>query len=53
MNKKIWLSLSVGLCVGMIPAVAQAQASGTADESSINDIVVTANKREETSARSA
>ena len=22
MNKKIWLSLSVGLCVGMIPAVA-------------------------------
>jgi outer membrane receptor protein involved in Fe transport len=45
---KLWLQLSVGFCVGLLPAAAQAQqAQGSADESSSNDIVVTANKREE------
>ena len=45
MNKKIWLYLSAGLCVGFLPAVAQAQES--ANDAASNDIVVTANKREE------
>ena len=45
---KLWLQLSVGFCVGLLPAAAQAQqAQGAADSSSAGDIVVTANKREQ------
>ena len=47
MNNKYWFYLSAGLCVGMLPAVAQAQSAGAADGASSTDIVVTANKREE------
>ena len=41
---RVWMRLSVGFCVGLLPAAAQAQ-STTTDSS--GDIVVTANKREE------
>ena len=39
MNTKTWLKLSVGLCVGLLPAVAQAQSSGASEETTTNDIV--------------